>query len=324
MRRIILFLALTCPAFGQTPFVRIPPDDAAKHLISKPSPAYPALAKATHITGPVILEISINESGKPSVRRAVSGHPLLIFSATDSISGWVYQPFELNGKPATVKTFVMVAFEDTASQDTQGHAEMLLLHNFWTAEDAALTALATGDYAGASQQLSQASDILGPASHHSPQLLERSQWMTTMGQLYMDQKKFEESEPYYKNALKLLQDNDKEAPETAAALAHLGYLYAQEKKYDLARELANKSVGIYNKNFKRAGSGNPSLQQTCGTAIVYQSWMLSRVAVQQNDQKEAGKDCRAVLEFQTFLNSSDRDTFVSACQQTLLVPGSKN
>ncbi len=109
----------------------------------------------------------------------------------------------------------------------------------------------------------------------------------------------------------------------AATLADFGGLYAEEKRYDLARDHANRSITIYQKNLKRVGSSNAGAREVYGRAIAYQSWMLSRIALQQNDHIEAGKECRRVLDFQTFLGTADHDSFVSACEEVLKNPTPK-
>ena len=131
--------ALALAVFGQTMPKRIPPDEAAKHLISSPSPVYPPLARAASIQGKVILEVSIDESGAASVRRLVSGHPMLAPAAIESVNRWKYQPFEVDDKPATVVTLVMVTFGNPGKEnDAAARAEMLFQDKVWTAEESAM------------------------------------------------------------------------------------------------------------------------------------------------------------------------------------------
>ncbi len=160
------------------------------------------------------------------------------------------------------------------------------------------------------------------SSDQTPEV--RAHILFLMGQLCMAQKKYDEAERYYEEGLKLWQDHDKDAPEAAESLANLANLYTQEKKYDLARDYATRSIAICQKNFKKAGSGNTALRLAYGHPIAYQSWMLSRLALQQNDTVEAGKQCRTVLDFQAFLTLTDRNSFVAACQQIISTPAPKN
>jgi TonB family protein len=325
MRRVLLVLALGLAAFGQTTPKRILPDEAAKHLVQKASANYSPMAAAAHIQGNVILEISVDESGAASVRRLVTGHPMLVPAAIECVNQWKYQPFEVEGKAATVVTLVIVTFGNPGKEnDAAARAELLFQENFWTAEESAQAALGKEDYAGAEQQLNRARDVLAPVSDGRRHEAERWQLMILMGRLANAQQKYDEAEQCYKKALDLCQKSDKDAPEMALTLADLGRLYSEEKRYDLARENATRSVAIYQKNFKRVGSSNPGTQEAYGRAIAYQSWMLSKIALQQNDRIEANKQCRTVLDFRTFLGTTDLESFVSVCEQAIKNPTTKD
>jgi len=325
MRHIVLLLMLTFAAFGQTTPTRVPPDEAAKHLIKKPAPNYPQLAEAAHIQGNVIIEISIDESGSASARRLVSGHPLLAPSAIENIGRWKYQPFDVNGKPAPVITLAMVNFGNPgASHNAEDHAEVLFQHDFWTAEESAQGSLGKAEYAQAEQQLTKAQDVLSLVTNGPRHMPERWQWTIAMGQLRAGQQKYGDAEQYFKTALTLRETDDKDSPEAARTLAYLGNLYAEEKQYFLARENATHSVTIFQKNFKKVGSGNTSARQSYGRAIAYQSWMLSTLALQQNNKMEAAKQCRVVLDFQSFLSANDHDSFLATCQRAIANPTVSN
>jgi len=330
MRAILLALALTVAAFGQIVPRRVSPDEAEKHLLRRPTPQYPSLAQMGRIQGSVILDIQIDESGKASVRRLIRGHPLLAPAAIAAVEQAKYQPFEVNGNPTPVMTLVMVAFGNSANHDAEDR-EMLFLTDVWTTEDSAKLALDKGDYAAAEQQMKKWSDLLdsrrplpehGGATHAHGFDRELWQWTITMGLVCKAEQKYGEAERYYKNALDLRND-DKNAPENAATLAALGDLYMDQKRYDLARDSASRSIAIYQKNFKSVGSGNPGARQAYGRAIAYQSWMVSKLATQQNEPAEAVKQCRTVLDFKSYLDRADGD-FVTTCQQVISNPGPKN
>lgn len=317
LRLILLCIALTITASGQTMPVRIAPEEAENHLIKKPAPAYPPLAEQTRISGVVILQISIDETGAASVQRFITGHPLLAQAAIDAVRQWKYQPFEIDGKPASVVTLVMVPFGNTGTQEANGRAVMLFQHEFWTAVDSARAALGRGDYAGSEEQLNRAQALFQKESVGMVNVTEHWQWMTTMGYLRMQQQKYEEAEEYFREALALYDRRDKDAPEVASSLADLGRLFAEEKRFDLAREQVVRSIAIYQKNFKKAGPGNPGARQVYGQAIAYQAWMLRKLASERNNPVDADIQCRTVVEFQSFLGTTDRESFVSACQQSI-------
>ena len=78
MRLILFVLVLAIGASGQTTARRIPSDEAAKHVVKKVAPFYPSAAQQGRIQGIVMLEVIIDESGRASVRRLISGHPMLV------------------------------------------------------------------------------------------------------------------------------------------------------------------------------------------------------------------------------------------------------
>jgi TonB family protein len=317
LRIVLLCTALTITASAQTIPTRIAPEEAANRLIVKPSPTYPPLAEQTRISGVVILQVSIDESGTPSVQRFITGHPLLAQAAIDAVRKWKYQPFEVDGKPAAVVTLVMVPFGDNKTQAANGRAVMLFQHEFWTAVDSARAALGKGDYAASEEQLNRAQALLPRESAGTVNVTERWQLLTTRGNLRMQQQKDEDAEVYFRKAQALYDHGDKDAPEFASSLADLGRLFAKEKRFDVAHEQVVRSLAIYQKNFKKAGPGNPGARQVYGQAIAYQAWMLWKLASERNDSADAVTQCRTVLEFQSFLGTADRESFVSACPQTI-------
>lgn len=115
MRWGFLLLVLANGALGQT-LPRVQFEEAAKHLVRSPSAVYPPLAQQTRISGDVLLEVAIAADGKTSVRRVISGHPLLVKAAVDAVNKWQFQPFLVDGKPATVVSDVVVPFASLKTQ----------------------------------------------------------------------------------------------------------------------------------------------------------------------------------------------------------------
>ncbi len=316
MRWVVLFLFLASNALGQS-LPHVQTEEAEKHLVSSPSPVYPTFAEQTHISGDVVLEIVIAADGKTSVRRVISGHPLLLQAAINAVQGWRFQPFIIEGKPSAVVTAVIVVFGNNGIQNAAAQVQIRFQYDFWNTENLARTALAKGDLPGAEEHLTKAHELLGPVADNPSNNRERVQWFVDAGDLSRAKQRHEEAEQSYHKGLELLQKRDKEAPEIAAVLAKLGALYAAEKRYDLARENYSHSIATYRKNFKRAGSNNPNARQIFGEEIAKESWILSGVEREVNNYPEAINQCRTVLEFQDFLNAADRDSVVSGCQKTI-------
>jgi protein TonB len=88
----------------------LPSSVAAGLLIRKVIPQYPALAKAAHVEGTVILAATISKEGTITNLRIISGPPMLQQAALDAVSQWRYRPYLLNGQPVDVETTVNVIF----------------------------------------------------------------------------------------------------------------------------------------------------------------------------------------------------------------------
>lgn len=82
----------------------------APRQIHRIEPRYPALARQTHITGTVILEAVLDESGNVVELKVVSGHPLLLQAALDAVREWKYEPTYLNDIPVAVQMNISVTF----------------------------------------------------------------------------------------------------------------------------------------------------------------------------------------------------------------------
>ena len=79
-------------------------------LIQQVRPAYPALAIAARVQGPVILNALISRGGAIENLRLVSGHPMLAQAAIEAVRQWRYRPYLLNGEPVEVETQITVNF----------------------------------------------------------------------------------------------------------------------------------------------------------------------------------------------------------------------
>jgi protein TonB len=60
------------------------------------------LAEAAQVSGPVVVEITVDEEGNVISARAVSGHPLLRDAAVEAARQWNFTPTTLQGEPVKV------------------------------------------------------------------------------------------------------------------------------------------------------------------------------------------------------------------------------
>ena len=80
-------------------------------LLSKSSPVYPHLARQTRVQGVVTIDAVIDTEGNVVEMRVVSGHPLLISAALETVNQWKYEPTYLNDQPIAVRLIVTVTFQ---------------------------------------------------------------------------------------------------------------------------------------------------------------------------------------------------------------------
>src|SRR5687767_2830178 len=67
----------------------------AGSAIKRVEPSYPPMAKAAAVSGPVVVELTIDEDGNVIAAKALSGHPLLKDSAQAAARGWKFKPTTL-------------------------------------------------------------------------------------------------------------------------------------------------------------------------------------------------------------------------------------
>jgi len=100
------------PAIAEGPKtpVRVGGEVKQPRLLFAPDPVYPILAKQARLSGVVIIEAVIDEHGKVTGMRVVSGHPMLIPSALTAVSKRLYEPTVLDGVPTPIDLRVEINF----------------------------------------------------------------------------------------------------------------------------------------------------------------------------------------------------------------------
>jgi protein TonB len=79
-------------------------------ILSQPQPPYPRLALIARIQGDVVLHAIIDREGRVAELEVLSGHPVLVKAALDTVQLWRYRPTLLNGEPVEVETTIKVSF----------------------------------------------------------------------------------------------------------------------------------------------------------------------------------------------------------------------
>jgi TonB family protein len=74
---------------------------------------YPAVAKALHIFGKVVVRAIIDENGNVTQVKVVSGPPLLAAETVKAVSREKFEPATLDGEPTPIALNVEVSFHLT-------------------------------------------------------------------------------------------------------------------------------------------------------------------------------------------------------------------
>jgi outer membrane biosynthesis protein TonB len=101
----LLLSAGSVLAFGQPP-QRI----RFASLVSWVEPVYPVVARKNGVQGAVWLDAVIGEDGHVVSAHSISGNPVLVDAARDSVMQRVYRPTLLNDEPIKVIMSVCVPF----------------------------------------------------------------------------------------------------------------------------------------------------------------------------------------------------------------------
>jgi len=78
--------------------------------INLPKPPYPAIARAAHASGTVVVQVLIDENGNVVSAHAVSGHPLLQGAAVAAARSAKFSPTKLSGQPVKVTGVIQYNF----------------------------------------------------------------------------------------------------------------------------------------------------------------------------------------------------------------------
>jgi periplasmic protein TonB len=100
------------PSTGDAQPVRIRVGGALRppRLLSSVLPLYPAMARETGIEGDVVIDTTIDKTGRVTDTKVISGPSMLREAALDAVRQWKYEPSKLNGEPVPVQMTVTVKF----------------------------------------------------------------------------------------------------------------------------------------------------------------------------------------------------------------------
>jgi TonB family protein len=98
-------------SFDSPETVRVPPGQLYAKAKERPLPPYPAIAKAAHAEGTVVVEVLISKTGDVICARPLSGHPLLRGAALAASLKWKFDPIEASGNPVKAIGTIAINFK---------------------------------------------------------------------------------------------------------------------------------------------------------------------------------------------------------------------
>jgi TonB family protein len=93
------------------PPLQVAPDVMENRLAHEVAPEYPESARQAGVQGTVLLGIVVSPDGAVTQIKPVSGPDVLSRAAIDAVRWWRYQPYLVNGQPASVQSTVTVHFK---------------------------------------------------------------------------------------------------------------------------------------------------------------------------------------------------------------------
>ncbi|MGH9816816.1 MAG: TonB family protein [Candidatus Acidiferrales bacterium] len=100
----------TAPPVAPKPAPPIGGKVTPPRLLEQAPVVYPQMARMTRLEGNVVIDARIDETGRVSEMRVISGPTLLHQAAKDSLARWRYEPGTLNGKSVTTNLLVTIQF----------------------------------------------------------------------------------------------------------------------------------------------------------------------------------------------------------------------
>jgi TonB family protein len=100
----------TAHASSEGQILRLPSSVMERNLLHRVEPTYPEEAVKHKTEGLVVLGATIGTDGSVKQVEPLSGPDDLAHAAVDAVKWWRFQPYDLNGQPAEVRTTIEVDF----------------------------------------------------------------------------------------------------------------------------------------------------------------------------------------------------------------------
>lgn len=225
---LVIFLLCNACSWGQsssgpdptkqidTGATAVKPEQAAQNLVRKVAPVYPPLAKELRLQGKVVVQVVISKAGAVESVRVLSGHPMLVQAAVDTVKQWQYKPFVVDGQPVAVRTEVEVPFSLGIS-DVKYQVEQKNSEDYFKHEDDCRNLLKAGQYAEAESPCTSSVELAEKLP--KDRQMERVTANDLAGQSLLYAKKYDEALSFFRSEVAIGETALKPTD------AELGYAY---------------------------------------------------------------------------------------------------
>lgn len=231
----LLFFAIASALPAQ---VRLTEGAAEKLLVDKGEVVYPSLAKQTKLQGTVKVEIVVSETGSIRSTKIISGHPLLVAAALDSLKRRRYGPYVVQEKPLPFITTTDIVFslgipeKEYAAREAQNR-------NYILEEDKCRNLLQRREWKQAEEVCRAAVTLANRLSDE--QGLTKMGAYENVGHAFLAQQRYTEALEWYSQALSLAQVSLKETD------AELAYAYRNLGMANHGLRNLSRSLQLYKK-----------------------------------------------------------------------------
>lgn len=94
-----------------------------RQIADRPA-AWPTVAREAGVSGLVLLDLTLGESGKPAEIRVLQGRPMLDVAAIEAVKTWRYEPTVVDGVPRSVRLIVAVEFFDREDHAVRAYRDV--------------------------------------------------------------------------------------------------------------------------------------------------------------------------------------------------------
>lgn len=289
----------------------IPPDVARQNLVTFVQPEYPPLAKAAGIQGIVHASFEVDETGRVTDLKLISGHPMLAPAALEAIRKWEYKPFLINGKTSAVRTEAQLSIPEDITQP-EIDSERKFQDAYWPNERAGRAALEKGDLTTAEAKLSAAR--AAAENRGDAKWLELADVLSMLGTVKLEEDDFPGAEQLYKQSLAIhLTHQRPDEAEVAGAQETLGLLYIRARQPEKAEPLFLQSVKTYEARLHETSMPEPLAGYGRSLALGY--FALSQIAAADGRVQEYQDRCRQAVSYaEKWAKAPDRDVITSRCE----------